>query len=635
MMALCGLGTRNAFAQYDKDIFPPRLKVNPPTNINNTIQFTYSYASNPTWGADLPVVTNQEVVKAAPDSLACGTINTVSGKWVLIYRGNCEFGAKAKKAQDNGATGVIIWNHTPNSALVQMGGGAQGSGVTIPVIFISNEDGRKMTEQLSSGSQLFISLTKWGFGNVHDVAIVPSSGVLPPYGAIPQVQLGDDVAAYRHYTGAFVANTGQSNETNVKIKANVNFTPTGGSSSPVYSDSATIPSISSPTAAADSIGTAFSPNTYKFAPSGTGRYDINYNVTMDNSDQLTIDNSESASMEVTTNAWCKGRFNASTQEPVIGSFIATTNGSGAVYTTIGPLLFVHKGNYTLESIKFAMMNRDTTVKHMNAGNYDRVTFFIFKWKDGTGGPSDGYMQAGELSLVSTATKVFTAEDSNSAWNMYKTSCKNSEGKDGIVSTENDTYYWIAADLGVDFALGSDIKNPWTRSYAAKHATSSTLDFWSPRYDKSGLDVATNPADVISLIPFGFSIASSTTGNSNNIDSTRYDYTDGTIANVALFTSVFPTDVKKTTNVVAKDKMTLYPNPVTDNFTVSVDLFERAEKVNFKIVDAFGRRVYDEYRKDVWKGDYKFSVNGIAQGNYYMVLTTNDNTLVKPFTVVGK
>jgi hypothetical protein len=630
MISVCVLGAATSYAQSNKDLFPPRLKVDPPTGITNAITFTYSAGTTSPWGGDFTTVVHQEVVKASPDTLACTPLNTVSGKWVLIYRGNCEFGAKAKNAQDHGATGVIIWNHTPNAALINMAAGAQGASVTIPVLFVSNEDGRKMTDQLSSG-QLFITLTKWGFGNAHDVAIVPGSPVLPPFGAIPAPQLVSNVPLYRHYTGAFVANTGTSSETAITVKANVNFTPTGGSSASVYNDSAVIPNLDP----IDSIGSAFSTGSYTFSPGGTGKYDINYNVTMANADGLSIDNSDNFTMHVTTNAWCKGRFDAVNQNPVISTFLSPVDGSGSpIYTTMGPLFYVHKGNYTLQNLKFGMMNRDTSVKWMKDGT-DRVYFYIFKWKDGTEGqPLDDLMQAGELKLVSVAVKVWGESDSNSAWNMYHASCGDANtGAPATVSTENDTYYWVAGDIGTDFALGSDNANYWSRSFAAKHATSSVLDFWAPRYTKSGIDATSpsNNADLIYLIPFG---VVGTVANTNNIDSTRFDYVDGSLANVALFTSVFPTSVK---NAEAKsiDKVSVYPNPATDKLTAAIELAQKADKVYFRIIDGFGRTVHQETQSNLRKGEVSFSIGNLAVGNYYLIMTNGDRTVARPFNVIGK
>src|SRR5690606_22313930 len=113
LFVLC-IGVSSAFAQWDAEILGARLIVETPSSISGTKSFTYS--SNPEgagpWGAPLTSRTHEEVVKPS-DTEACATVTGVSGKWALIYRGNCEFGAKALNAQNAGAIGVIIYNHTP------------------------------------------------------------------------------------------------------------------------------------------------------------------------------------------------------------------------------------------------------------------------------------------------------------------------------------------------------------------------------------------------------------------------------------------------------------------------------------------------------------------------------------------
>ena len=59
----------------------------------------------------------------------------LTGKTALIDRGDCEFGSKALKAQNEGAIAVIICNNEPG--LMNMGPGADGASVNIPVFMVS------------------------------------------------------------------------------------------------------------------------------------------------------------------------------------------------------------------------------------------------------------------------------------------------------------------------------------------------------------------------------------------------------------------------------------------------------------------------------------------------------------------
>ena len=68
--------------------------------------------NHPTYGHPM----SQQACNALDNGLS-----DVTGKIAILYRGDCEFGAKALNAQTAGAVAVIIINHT--GAAVGMGGG--------------------------------------------------------------------------------------------------------------------------------------------------------------------------------------------------------------------------------------------------------------------------------------------------------------------------------------------------------------------------------------------------------------------------------------------------------------------------------------------------------------------------------
>lgn len=71
----------------------------------------------------------------------------VSGRIAMIYRGTCTFAAKAKNAQLNGATGVIIVNHTAGgNGFINMAG--VDATITIPSLSVGNANGELIRAQL-------------------------------------------------------------------------------------------------------------------------------------------------------------------------------------------------------------------------------------------------------------------------------------------------------------------------------------------------------------------------------------------------------------------------------------------------------------------------------------------------------
>jgi hypothetical protein len=124
----------------------------------NAIANNFTFQAPSAWGANLQntyaagelVVVNDG---SAGDSLGCNALTNaaaVSGKIAVVYRGSCEFGNKALNAQNAGAIGVIIINNV--SGTMDMGVGANGAAVNIPVAMISNADGAILKSQLDAGT---------------------------------------------------------------------------------------------------------------------------------------------------------------------------------------------------------------------------------------------------------------------------------------------------------------------------------------------------------------------------------------------------------------------------------------------------------------------------------------------------
>jgi uncharacterized repeat protein (TIGR01451 family) len=72
----------------------------------------------------------------------------LTGKIAVYYRGACEFSLKAWNAQQRGAIGAILINHTGEP--VEQGGGLNGPNVTIPIAMISEFNGSLLTACLDT-----------------------------------------------------------------------------------------------------------------------------------------------------------------------------------------------------------------------------------------------------------------------------------------------------------------------------------------------------------------------------------------------------------------------------------------------------------------------------------------------------
>ena len=128
-----------------------------------------------------------------------------AGKFALINRGDCEFGAKALNAQNAGARGVILVNNLLGVA--GMGAGASGASVTIPVVMVTTADGNAMRTSIQNSVPVEVSLTGWRFDpllNPIDVGFMNDGPIMPAGRAMPKPQLNSTVnndEEFRLFTG--------------------------------------------------------------------------------------------------------------------------------------------------------------------------------------------------------------------------------------------------------------------------------------------------------------------------------------------------------------------------------------------------------------------------------------------------
>lgn len=124
----------------------------------STIAGSYTFQAPSAWGGNWQsgtVYGNLVVVNdgsANPTQGCQPLVNAaaVNGRIAVIDRGTCEFGIKALNAQNAGATAVIIVNNAAGT--IDMGAGAQGGSVTIPVIMVSQANGNTIKTQITGGS---------------------------------------------------------------------------------------------------------------------------------------------------------------------------------------------------------------------------------------------------------------------------------------------------------------------------------------------------------------------------------------------------------------------------------------------------------------------------------------------------
>lgn len=612
--------TSNVSAQL-KNFLGPRLYVHEAPVIGYKT-FTYSSSSTTgSWGRALDSTWKNVPLVRSVDTLGCvqpGTAN-YAGKWVLIWRGTCQFGEKAKNAQDKGAAGVIIINNVPGADPIGMAAGTAGGAVTIPVLMVSNPEGAAMWSALGT-APLTISLCVWGLGNANDLAIVPKSGALT-VGATPLAQItGSSANAYKQYTGALLANVGTVDQTNIKLKSVITFTPTGGSASIVYQDSVTAANF----ATLDSIISITSPNVGTLNPTTTGMYTTTYTVSADLPDDNTADNSVSYNTYITNNIFCKGRTDAA-GNPTITNGLRF--GSGTSSFIWGPLFYVTKGGYKAQSLRYAINDNDTS-KH----SLDQITVadkntisYLLKWVDGSnGGTTDNIIQAAEVEIKGASIYTFTSADSNNR--LFTSIMGDKDGKAGIVTLDANSWYWVVVDMpGPTFLSSDDSYSYFSRALAADNLSTSVKDYATPMFAGSLSTFTDNGSQNANMY-----IGATSAAAAHLIDSVSFPSSDGVPA-LALELSPFQVSVNEIANQGMKE-FSVYPNPATTSVNVKLNLSEKSEKVQIRIIDAVGRRMMTEDYNNLQKETLNISTDKLAAGNYYVVLIANGSATVQPFVI---
>jgi hypothetical protein len=149
-----GMGTSNAiFTTPSGDGRNPRMQMllfdNALMVVNTPASIAGSYfAQGAEFGLSLvptgvtgDVVLVDDGVGTATDACEAITTDAVAGNIALIDRGNCDFTAKVKNAQDAGAIAAIVANNA-GDGLVRMLG--TDPTITIPAAFLGQTDGRTL-----------------------------------------------------------------------------------------------------------------------------------------------------------------------------------------------------------------------------------------------------------------------------------------------------------------------------------------------------------------------------------------------------------------------------------------------------------------------------------------------------------
>ncbi len=329
--------------------------------------YTFTYADD--WGADLDTCAESGMVvlyraAVASDTLACAVASNaaeLAGNIAMLYRGDCEFGAKSLKAQQAGAIAVIIVNNIPGEP-VGMGGGAVGAQVTIPVVMISNTDGAMLRQYVDAGTlQMFIGNKTGLFA--FDAGFQKPNVAMAKSFATP-VQFALDSTDFDIPVGAWLHNYGSENQTGLSLSAVITL-----DGDELYNETSTPESV----LAGDSV-LVFLPN-FALDNYPVGYYTLSYSVATTSEDEFPNDNLLDVNFWINDQGlYSKSRIDPATSEPIGGGGIRPATGPEFTWCTM--LRSNNASNMKVDGVSFS-----TITNGLDSLEGDAVLLEVYEWND--------------------------------------------------------------------------------------------------------------------------------------------------------------------------------------------------------------------------------------------------------------
>jgi hypothetical protein len=318
-LAFASFATSGAFAQF-------QITVNPPSPIAGIFSVDPVIGAPGTgWGFnDIDTVQNRcgNFLVLPGDSLACNaapvaSTPNIAGKIVIVTRGTCEFGVKAKNVQDAGGIGcIIVENPTRIPLAGGIGPGTVGAQVTIPTYFITVALGDTLKKYTRTGD---VNGCLGSVINVYGNNLALQFTLLsrPPFAQ--NVDAIVDTGDFAFQPGAFVVNRGSITQTGVTLRARVLKYADNNDSTEIYNQSVLLGDIVNNTFGTPSTDTVgeilprFDLVTLVPPSQRKGKYTLRYNIEYGNiaTDGVINDNTYRADFFITDSIVSRGELTRS------------------------------------------------------------------------------------------------------------------------------------------------------------------------------------------------------------------------------------------------------------------------------------------------------------------------------------
>ncbi len=575
-----------------------RLIVNAPASVAREISTLGKPANDGSWGfgdIDTMRIRTADVacVVLPDDSLACSPLapGSMAGKIAIVHRGTCEFGCKAKAAQDAGAIACIIINNQP--AMINMSGGACGADVMIPTLLIDQTEGNSIKAAICANGNITMGTYRGVFAN--NIGIDKATGAASPMAAAYPNGYIQDTMDYVFQPSIFIDNNGNADQNNVLARATINliYSPTQPYPQQVYKDSTVIPSIQRADQPRDTAEVFFNVFDIYDAVANSDRrgiYELVYQIESPNGDEFPGDNVVRYQFRITEEMFSLVPLNPNTNDiaqfnPISPSVtgLAPTNRVfkfGPVMNT--PTLGAGQSVF-IDSVRLAVSAGDTvdfTALQINVE--------VHKWVDAD---ANGGIAETELTQVGNGLLAFS--DVSEKGKFISVGIDDAvTGDPGPIALEpNTTYLILAAYRGddmVSFSSGPD-------------------DYAYERYYN-------NHAGLVSPV---------------FVNQWYSGFTDTPVAGFRIDLSGSIVDAVATKPSLNQIAVSVYPNPSRDYLNVQLDQKVSAT-ATIEVQDLNGRTL-----KAVAAGSAettRINTRDLSNGIYQMVIRSAEGVAVKKFAI---
>jgi len=365
-------------------------------------------------------------------------INDLTGKIAVIYRNTCEFGLKAFNAQNAGAVGVIVINRNPNE-WINMGAGADGANVTIPVVMLDINDGQTIVAEMQNGPVVMFLGNKTGlFAN--DIAL-SSGAALAPKGGMVHSLLAQNGTEFNFDLGARVYNPGNQAQANVSLNAKV----TGPSGAIVYDNTVSGLSINSADSSDVYPGGASTFPNFSLSSYPAGTYTVTYTADLGGTDEYSDDNVLTFTFSINDSV-----FSYTNVDPATGSMKAnnfyrpgTNNQTYSVCTVIND---PNASRTAATGVYFAA----TKATGSTPLDGEEIALYLYKWEDAFTDLNDANLAFNTLTEVASGFYYYPGDlQGDIVYGAFNTP---------VVLTDNERYLACAQTVNLELYLGYGDQN---------------------------------------------------------------------------------------------------------------------------------------------------------------------------------